>query len=116
MKRLQYSLLAAAGILILAFVLTAVGPKRVMAALGFTPVRDVDQAARQPFSATANLAIAASTGTFVSLEEALLEPAAWILSVWGPPVATVVVKTVRRHERAAAYRSSGLVVRRIPSR
>jgi hypothetical protein len=49
MKRLQYSLLAAAGILILALVLTAVGPKRVMAALGFTPVRDVDQPARQPF-------------------------------------------------------------------
>jgi hypothetical protein len=49
MQRLQYSLLAAAGLLILAGVLTLIGPKRVMAALGYTPVRDVDQPARQPF-------------------------------------------------------------------
>src|SRR5215218_1053810 len=48
MKRLQYSLLAAAGVLLLALVLTAIGPKRVMAALGFTPVRDVDGPAMQP--------------------------------------------------------------------
>jgi hypothetical protein len=50
MKRLQTSLFAAAGILILALVLTAIGPKQVMAAIGFTPVRDVDNPGRQPFS------------------------------------------------------------------
>ncbi len=51
MKRLSYSLLASAGILVLAFVLTAVGPKRVMAALGFTPIRDVDTPGRVPYQA-----------------------------------------------------------------
>jgi hypothetical protein len=50
MQRLQYSLLAAAGILILAFVLNLVGPKRVMAALGYTPIREVNAPGRQPFS------------------------------------------------------------------
>jgi len=54
MKRFQSSLFAAAGLLILAFVLTAIGPKRVMAALGFTPVRDVDGPGRQPFAVRAN--------------------------------------------------------------
>ncbi len=49
MQRFKYSMLAAAGLLILAFVLTAIGPKRVMAALGYTPVRDVDNAGRHPF-------------------------------------------------------------------
>jgi hypothetical protein len=48
MNRFKYSLLAAAGILTLAFILTAIGPKRVMAALGYTPVRDIDVYARQP--------------------------------------------------------------------
>jgi hypothetical protein len=52
MKRLKTSLFAAAGILTLALVLNSVGPKRVMAALGYTPVRDVDQPARQPFGIT----------------------------------------------------------------
>lgn len=52
MKRFKYSLCAAAGILILALVLSAVGPHRVMAALGYTPVRDVDFAARQPVLVT----------------------------------------------------------------
>ena len=50
MNRFKYSILAAAGILILALVLTAIGPKRVMAALGYTPVRDVDNVGRQPFT------------------------------------------------------------------
>jgi hypothetical protein len=57
LKRLQYSLLAAAGVLILALVLTAVGPKRVMAALGYTPVRDVDNAARHAFAAQVKVSI-----------------------------------------------------------
>ena len=48
MKRFSASLYEAAGILLLAVVLNAVGPKRVMAALGYTPVRDVDNPARQP--------------------------------------------------------------------
>jgi len=52
MNRLKYSLFAATGVLVLAFILTIVGPKRVMATLGFTPVRDVDQPARQPFATT----------------------------------------------------------------
>jgi hypothetical protein len=51
MQRLQYSLLAAAGILILAFTLNLIGPKRVMAALGYTPVREVNAPGRQPFAA-----------------------------------------------------------------
>lgn len=50
MKRLQLSLVAAASVLILSFVLSAIGPKRVMAALGYTPVRDVDNPGRQPFA------------------------------------------------------------------
>jgi hypothetical protein len=50
MKRLQTSLVAAAGVLMLVFVLNAVGSKRVMAALGFTPVRDVTNPALQPFA------------------------------------------------------------------
>ena len=49
MKRFQYSLLATAGILILAFVLTAIGPKRVMAVLGYTPVKDVDGPGRRAY-------------------------------------------------------------------
>ncbi len=48
MQRFKYSMLAAAGLLILALVLTAIGPKRVMAALGYTPVRDVDNPASNP--------------------------------------------------------------------
>ena len=50
MQRFKYSLLAAAGILVLAFVLTAIGPRRVMAALGYTPVREVNAPGRQPFA------------------------------------------------------------------
>ena len=50
MQRFKYSILAAVGILVLSSVLIAIGPKRVMAALGYTPVRDVDGPARQPFS------------------------------------------------------------------
>ena len=49
MKRFKYSILAAAGVLILALIITAIGPKRVMAALGYTPVRDVDNPGRHPF-------------------------------------------------------------------
>lgn len=49
MKRLKYSLYATAGILALALVLTAVGPKHVLAALGFTPVREVDAPGRSPY-------------------------------------------------------------------
>ena len=51
MQRFKYSILAAAGILVLSSVLIAIGPKRVMAALGYTPVRDVDR--RQPYQAGA---------------------------------------------------------------
>ena len=61
MNRFKYSLLAAAGILVLAFVLTAIGPKRVMAALGYTPVRDVDQPARQPFGINRSVTVAGGT-------------------------------------------------------
>ncbi len=50
MNRFKVSILAATGLLILAFVLTAIGPKRVMAALGFTPVREVNSPGRQPFA------------------------------------------------------------------
>lgn len=50
MRRFKASLLAACGLLILAAVRGAIGPKRALAALGFTPVRDVDGAARQPFT------------------------------------------------------------------
>ena len=50
MQRFKYSILAAVGILVLSSVLIAVGPKRVMAALGYTPVRDVDNPGRQPFA------------------------------------------------------------------
>lgn len=49
MNRLNPALVAAAGVLVLMAVLTAIGPKRVMAALGYTPVRDVDNPAIQPF-------------------------------------------------------------------
>lgn len=55
MNRFKYSLLAAAGILVLAAVLNMIGPKRVMAALGYTPVRDVDFAARKPLILSFNL-------------------------------------------------------------
>ena len=48
MQRFKVSILAAAGLLVLAGVMTVIGPKRVMAALGYTPVRDIDYAARQP--------------------------------------------------------------------
>ena len=48
MHRFKVSLLAAAGVLVLAFVLNVVGPKRVMAALGYTPVRDITNPALQP--------------------------------------------------------------------
>src|SRR5205823_4966094 len=57
MPRFKYSLLAAAGILILALVMTALGPKRVMAALGYTPVRDVDNPARATFQDSFSLEI-----------------------------------------------------------
>lgn len=50
MQRFKISMLTAAGILVLAFVLTAIGPKQVMAALGYTPVRDVNCPGRQPFA------------------------------------------------------------------
>lgn len=62
MKHFNYSLLAAAGILVLAFVLTAAGPKRVMAALGYTPVRDIDNPGRQPFAA--GLLMSGEGGTY----------------------------------------------------
>lgn len=54
MPRFKYSMIAAAGILVLVFVLSVIGPKRVMAALGYTPVRDVDFAARQPILVSLN--------------------------------------------------------------
>ena len=57
MQKFKYSLLTAAGILVLAFVLSVVGPKRVMAALGYTPIRDVDNPARQPFMYTSTVPI-----------------------------------------------------------
>src|SRR5262249_17436850 len=43
-------LLAALGLLILTGVISLIGPKRALAAIGFTPVRDVDNPGRQPFS------------------------------------------------------------------
>ena len=49
MPRLKYSLLAVAGIVLLAVVLSVIGPKRALAALGYTPIRDVDNPARNPF-------------------------------------------------------------------
>ena len=55
MQRFKYSLTAAAGILILAFVLNLIGPRRVMAALGYTPVRDVDNPLRNPYQVTISL-------------------------------------------------------------
>lgn len=67
MNRFKYSLYAAAGILVLASVITAVSPQRVMAALGFTPVRDVDQPARQPRQDGFGFAIANGITTQVSL-------------------------------------------------
>src|SRR5205823_2965051 len=57
----KYSLLATAGVLILTFVLTAIGPKRVLAALGYTPVRDVDK--RQPYQASVQTDLPAGTLT-----------------------------------------------------
>ena len=62
MPRFKYSLLAAVGILILAFVLTVIGPKRVMAALGFTPVRNVDNPDRAPFQDSFSLQIRDDSG------------------------------------------------------
>ena len=67
MPRFKYSLLAVAGILILAFVLTAIGPKRVMAALGYTPVRDVDAPALNPHGDGIAFTIASGITTQVNL-------------------------------------------------
>jgi hypothetical protein len=63
MNRLKYSILAAAGILLLAGVLTLVGPKRVMAALGYTPVRDVTNPALQPFQIAVSFSGNSNFGT-----------------------------------------------------
>ena len=64
MQRFKYCLWAAAGILILAGVLALIGPKRAMAALGFTPVRDVDGSGRQPFSVSVSVPRAQLTTVF----------------------------------------------------
>lgn len=50
MSKLKTSLLAALGLLILATTISLIRPERALAALGFTPVRDVDNPGRQPFS------------------------------------------------------------------
>ena len=65
MQRLKLSLLAAAGILVLVFELSVIGPKRVMAVLGYTPVRDVNAPGRQPFSYRASISAGGSVGSFV---------------------------------------------------
>ena len=64
MQRFKYSILAAAGILVLSGVLIAIGPTRVMAALGYTPVRDVDNPGRQPFSINLSIPAAGVPPTF----------------------------------------------------
>jgi hypothetical protein len=50
MKRFKAHILAAVGLLILAAVIAAMTPKRVLAALGYTPVFDISNPALQPFS------------------------------------------------------------------
>jgi hypothetical protein len=94
LKRLQYSLLAAVGVLILALVLTAVGPQRVMAALGYTPVRDVDNPGLQPFQQT----VVYSGGNGNSATSTLTVPAGKRLVVehvsgvsFGPNPATITL-------------------------
>jgi hypothetical protein len=67
MKRLRYSLYATAGIVMLALVLSAIGPKRVMAALGYTPVRDVDNPAGNPHSDGIGFTFASGITTTVNL-------------------------------------------------
>lgn len=67
MRWFKQSLLAAAGILVLALVVGTISPKRVMAALGFTPVRDVDQPARNPHQDGFGFATANSITTEVDL-------------------------------------------------
>ena len=65
MPRFKYSLLAAVGLLLLVSVISLIGPKRALAALGYTPVRDVDGPARQPFSIQFDFEASATTGTTV---------------------------------------------------
>ena len=49
MSRFKYYLWAAAGLLLLVGTLSVIGPKRALAVLGYTPVRDVDNPGRHPF-------------------------------------------------------------------
>lgn len=67
MQRFKVSLLAAAGLLVLAFVLNAIGPKRALAALGFTPVRDVTNPALDPHTEGDGFVIANTVTTDANL-------------------------------------------------
>jgi hypothetical protein len=67
MTRFKYSIAAAGGILVLAFVLTAIGPKRVMAALGYTPVREVENPAIKPYGSGIGFTVTSGITTQVNL-------------------------------------------------
>lgn len=51
MTKFKASVLAVMGLLLVTIVISLIGPERALAAIGFTPVRDVDNPGRQPFSA-----------------------------------------------------------------
>ncbi|MCC6728679.1 MAG: hypothetical protein IT208_04995 [Chthonomonadales bacterium] len=67
MRRLKLSLLAAVGLLALAGAISAVGPKRVMAIAGYTPVRSIDEPALNPRQQLTPYTVANSITTDVSL-------------------------------------------------
>ncbi len=67
LERFKVAICAAIGILTLACVITVVTPKRVLAALGYTPVRDVDQPARAPYSGGFGFLVANGTTSTTSL-------------------------------------------------